>query len=575
MRDIGVAECVKFIQSSIGSCEEHPKCLQNFSSKETALPTRLVDVGGDENSVRLETIPKAAERYIALSHVWGVKKDLTTTTTSNFKQHCDNIPWGSLTKTFQDSISLTRGLGIRYLWIDSLCIIQDSTSDWKAESKDMVNVYSKAFLTLAATSAADSSQGLFRPRYNINVEKNKEDVCEHKITESPGPQKFSIYARQAPKYSHRLMLSLEFKGGIKEMTPLLYRAWALQERLLSPRVLHFCFDEMVWECKTTSNCECRFTSSPSGKAFAAKPFGFNIFKDLVTPGTELTNQIYDADFKEKLSSEWYKLVEHFMSLGITFPSDRLPALRGMARLVEEKLGGVYLDGIWAEDCAAGLLYTTDWLRRADRNDSAPSWSWASIAPVDISLDSNYGSFPELYNGLNFAFDKNCTTHPAFRLVTHSFRELEAFQDYENLVPKDQAYMVVEAAMTNASIVSEEVCASQPSTKGAADSVEAKNSNRASEPVAFRLSLEGKENLITVSWDITDPNNDSCYGEVALGDEVVVMIVAETANSRPATSGIVLKKVSDSEELYKRLGYFSYGKDEGGHPVYLTRQVVLI
>ncbi|PVH67844.1 HET-domain-containing protein [Cadophora sp. DSE1049] len=387
-REVEVTDCVKFINSSIKKCLEHPKCVQNHCScSRSKLPTRLIDVGAGENDVRLETSLKAVERYIALSHAWGTLH-LPRTTTTNLRQHCENIPWASLSRTFQDAISITRGLGIRYIWIDSLCIIQDSLSDWEAEAKDMKNVYENSYLTLAATSAAESSEGLLRPRYNLNENNNPEYVCEYEIKRSDRLSQHSIYARQAIKYSHKFLLSLEYKGGHKELAPLLYRAWVLQERILSPRTLHFSFDEMVWECKTGIDCECGFAASPSGRTVSVSPLGLHIFKELFNNSQASNLQIPDktrkADYEKELFSAWYRLVEYYMALSLTFPADRLPALRGMTRSLEEKLGWTFLEGVWVEDVVPGLLWSRNWLRSFRRNQTAPSWSWASIELLDSS-----------------------------------------------------------------------------------------------------------------------------------------------------------------------------------------------
>jgi hypothetical protein len=566
--------------------------MPDHSSSTSKLPTRVIDVGADENDVRLETSPKVGERYIALSHAWGTLS-FATTTTSNLQQHCVNITWASLTKTFQDAISVTRGLGIRYIWIDSLCIIQDSASDWKAEAKDMANVYTNSYVTLAAMSAAESSEGLFKLRYNLDDNNSQEYVNEHEIKRSDRLSQYSIYARRATKYSHVFLLSLDYKGGHKDLAPLHYRAWALQERILSPRTLHFSFDEMVWECRAGIDCECGFGASSSGRALSAGPVGLNIFNELFSnsqsPTLQISDEAHTAGYEEELFSAWYGLVEYYMALSITFPSDRLPALRGMTELLEEKLRWTFLEGIWVEDCVPGLLWSRNWLRSCRRNEAAPSWSWASIDPTDSSgWDKRIASAPDVYDVLKFS-TVACTVHEGFRLIAHSSSSLEETEAYQSMLPENQAYIVVEAAFLTATIVAEltnprptsalktQIVDSEDrsESKEAKESEVDKESKRDEESKALRLSVKENEPLIPVTWDIHDNDKNNDYDEITENDEVGAILLAHKNHPEAALSGLVLKKVVEGLDLYKRVGNFSFTQEVGERFLYETRQVILL
>lgn len=109
---------------------------------------------------RLYVTKGEKESYICLSHCWGDFQPIRTTTT-NIEDHKKSIPWQFLPQTFQDAIDLTRFLSIRYLWIDSLCIIQDDRDDWAKESAAMASVYGNSYLTISATAAANCSKGLY------------------------------------------------------------------------------------------------------------------------------------------------------------------------------------------------------------------------------------------------------------------------------------------------------------------------------------------------------------------------------------------------------------------------------
>lgn len=149
--------CTRTIQSLLGDCfRNHNECVTQFGHP---LPTRLLDLS--ESCIRLAQPSRDDEApYIALSHCWGLAC-IATTTTSNFTARKQNIAIKELPKTFQDAIEITRGLGVHYLWIDSLCIIQDSEADWERESSKMASIYKNAYLTVAASRSSDGSGGCF------------------------------------------------------------------------------------------------------------------------------------------------------------------------------------------------------------------------------------------------------------------------------------------------------------------------------------------------------------------------------------------------------------------------------
>jgi Heterokaryon incompatibility protein (HET) len=120
-----------------------------------ALPTRVIDVGPSDASIEPRLIISKGRdgAYIALSHRWGapdLSKPQLTTTAANLPAMIEKIPLESMPLNYKDAVITTRKLSFRYLWIDSLCIIQDSMQDWEAESAKMGEVYQNAQLTIAA-----------------------------------------------------------------------------------------------------------------------------------------------------------------------------------------------------------------------------------------------------------------------------------------------------------------------------------------------------------------------------------------------------------------------------------------
>jgi hypothetical protein len=144
--------------------DEHQLC--NSAERpnvETQLPTRVIVVSGEEDpTVRLWVTEGRKGRYTTLSHCWG-KSSIIRTIKSNYLQHQSSISIAAMSQTFQDAIVVTRRLNIPYLWIDSLCIIQDSAEDWQRESVTMDSIYQNTQVTIAALAASDGSVGCFRP----------------------------------------------------------------------------------------------------------------------------------------------------------------------------------------------------------------------------------------------------------------------------------------------------------------------------------------------------------------------------------------------------------------------------
>lgn len=141
--------------------ESHDQC-KELRKNTVPLPSRVIDVGppdGSQHPRLLESRDQIGE-YVALSHCWGTAQVLTTTQRS-MEKRLARIPLLTMPKTFRDAVRVVRMLEFRYLWIDSLCIIQDSDDDWAAEADQMGTVYQNATLTIAAVGATSASSGCF------------------------------------------------------------------------------------------------------------------------------------------------------------------------------------------------------------------------------------------------------------------------------------------------------------------------------------------------------------------------------------------------------------------------------
>jgi len=199
------------------------------------LPTRVLDVGIEgEGSVRLyETSPQETGEYIALSHRWGVQSHFCTFS-SNLSEYKLGIPLGCLPATFRDAVLTTRALGFRYLWIDSICIIQGPDGDFSVEAKRMEQVFSAATCVLAASDALGQQDGFLKTR-------NERDY----VTLQRSPDKSTYYICEAIDDFHAHVLK----------SPLSSRGWVLQEHALARRTIFFTEHQMYWECGEGVWCE--------------------------------------------------------------------------------------------------------------------------------------------------------------------------------------------------------------------------------------------------------------------------------------------------------------------------------
>jgi hypothetical protein len=150
----------QFIQRSLSACSHHTDCQRATSS----LPTRVVDVGlSDGSSVVIYESRGAVSSYLALSHCWG-GDIISRTDKGNIHDRQQSVKVASLARNFQDAIHITRKLGVRYLWIDALCIIQDDEEDWMREAASMYEIYNNALLVISASNSRRSGTGMLFQR---------------------------------------------------------------------------------------------------------------------------------------------------------------------------------------------------------------------------------------------------------------------------------------------------------------------------------------------------------------------------------------------------------------------------
>lgn len=311
------------------------------------LPTRVIAIAMESGSIsaRLYT-SRENERaeYVALSYCWGGKQRYATTSSTLESMHQD-LPLTKLPQTILDAILVTAKLGIRFLWVDALCIIQDNAADRIAEVNFMSFIYKNATLTIAASNASSVSEGFL-----MTI-----------------PTSRSFYVRSC--YSTGTSLSLVKYSSISSghflPEPLDRRAWALQETLLSPRILVFSERELLWRCQT----DLLMPALAGAKTCKRLPSCIFGIPEKVQMNTEL-QRIH----------KWRNIVEDYSGRDLTLRKDRLVAISGIVSELAAVWGDRYHAGLW-ESC---LLNQLTWRRVGSLGNKmtlnrhqAPSWSWAS------------------------------------------------------------------------------------------------------------------------------------------------------------------------------------------------------
>jgi hypothetical protein len=384
-----------------GEClENHEICLAS-SASDPPLPHRVIDVGTIDSVAEpclLETSSCQVGKYMTLSHCWGGGTPIKTTS-QNIQHHRVEIRLADLPRTFRDAVQVTRKIGCRYLWIDSLRIIQDDRTDWEVEATLMQQYYKHSFLTIAAADGNNSEAGLFRDRNGL-----RNRPCELQFADTKGPSRqLYAYTNSMSCELQRSSLSDSYKPGL-----LYNRAWVFQEQALSPRTLTYARDHISWRCqetlfherapfiqrvddfikndKTVNNVR-RVGDPRSTDATIAELQRKWIFPG---PSPRISRSFANIGYhkedcylpEDKFLIDWGDIILNYTERDMTYHSDKLIAIQGIADAVAPVVSRTYFAGIWVESMKSifmGLLWSSG--RRGSgqdqRLDVAPSWSWAS------------------------------------------------------------------------------------------------------------------------------------------------------------------------------------------------------
>jgi len=371
------------------------ECLDHHATctrPESILPKRVLDISSLDKEGRVSLyIPEGEVRqtYAALSYTWGEKTRLMTTDVSNKKTKRGqqavagdqklvvkklvplpripywgrkfvtvacwdpaSIPLAAFQRTQRDAILVAKALGFRYIWIDSLCIVQSaSNEDWAAQGAAMTEIYGRPTVVISASSARDSSQGIL------------EDLKNERIG-------IGTWRDGDPDGSDVEIFLGQTLGILDlEETFISTRGWVFQERLVSTATLHYTDEGMVWECA-------HGTRPGHDQNVYGVPWKANWRSIVGQPSREAPPRAASQ------TAFWFDWICAYSARDLYDTRDKFPAIAGMAKVFEQKLGSTYLAGLWKDDILAGLLWrrhnSTETLIRLREPWVAPSWSWASV-----------------------------------------------------------------------------------------------------------------------------------------------------------------------------------------------------
>lgn len=417
----GSAEAFEQARMWLNECKlHHPSCRRSLSK----LPLRILDIGSGEGraaSVSLHLPGNITDHYAALSYTWGIsdrlvtrKRDPNVQTAAmrypsdfSIELHspsdrpgcpkdvlgsaCANdIPLAIFPAALRDAIHIAKELGIRYLWIDSLCIIQGDDDDWADQGCAMADIYGNATVVICAASITDNSEPVLE-----NTESYSVGICSTRALD--GSSDIDLHVCEG-------VPSVEL-----ETNHISTRGWVFQERLVSTATLHYTKEALVWECAGGTFANCDYAISADR------------WKEQWTPLASVAQGSSFGPTKPAKSMNlvhWYDWISAYSARNLFDPRDKLPAFAGIAKVIAKEMSvdsDAYIAGLWKQTFFEGLLWrrhdkaTT--LTRSKETFIAPSWSWASVTGRLMHRKASWVAFWK--NGCGPVL-RNCHSHEATR-----------------------------------------------------------------------------------------------------------------------------------------------------------------
>lgn len=353
-------------------------------------PKRLINVGNEtQNPFLVEISPGAQQlKWVSLSYCWGEEPSLKLTA-NTMNRLRNGTPLAQFDPTIQDAVLVTRALGITYIWIDALCIIQDDhAEDWNAQASKMDEIYGGSTMTLVVASSNSVMSGFLKER----------ELQYIPILWPENPARDSFYTNNTAK----VFLSAEWDKNEDELNgPWSNRGWTMQEGLLPSRLLHYTSSQMIWKCCEEDRFErgvtkrlddelAEFLTYSDNTAFGSGWLWnlgtFMKFKRL--PDYLPSSMDYPLTLAPETFRLWYDLIEEYTQKRFKHISDRLMAISGLAKIFSNTIRShEYAAGLWKPDLIRGLIWHIKGAKLISRqsshdiqaiNTAFPSWSWASV-----------------------------------------------------------------------------------------------------------------------------------------------------------------------------------------------------
>lgn len=384
--DSAIKQCQEWLDDCTSS---HEQCRKPAASQ---LPTRVVDVSPTECSDKprvLETRGKIDE-YLTLSYCWGKQQPDGLLTSQNVAAYYEQLDISAMSHTFRDAIDLTKRLGFRFIWIDALCILQDSEWDKEKEFSCMRTIYRDSVLTIVASSASGVEEGFLADRSNedLGVLMNKQ-LIDRGVRTNPSdiPSPSSTY--EIPfRYNHGCMGCMSIRTDHYSedlLEPVNRRAWTFQEQLLAPRLLLYSSHTLQWRCQSRSR--------NLDDSLHVKLYQYALVQPLEGNEYQLplrADHEKDGDTKQRrepeIWSHWNNVLYQYSTRQASLPEDKLVALGGVAEGFSRLINSRYLAGLWENRLCEQLLWETLGEVSCPAQYRAPSWSWAAIDGPVMSME---------------------------------------------------------------------------------------------------------------------------------------------------------------------------------------------
>ncbi|KAF2215917.1 hypothetical protein CERZMDRAFT_35063, partial [Cercospora zeae-maydis SCOH1-5] len=294
-------------------------------------------------------------RYMTMSHRW-FPDALTLLSKETLPRFREEIPIQNLKTSVRNAMHVAKRLGVPYLWVDSLCIVQDDPDELGSEIMAMNQVYGNSFCNLSAASEKNSATGLF-------FERDPRNCTTYSI-----PLNLSDTLPLAP-VQHSISVSWDVCATELGESSLGSRAWVFQERILSRRNLFFCQRELHWECREAEACE----TYPDGEPASSECPN-------TLPIVDVLREVDSINQKAMAFEMWPSLINAYSNCQMSFSMDRLRALSGVASFCSHIIGDQYLFGLWRSTLPESLLWRVPETatETGALPDVAPSWSWAHV-----------------------------------------------------------------------------------------------------------------------------------------------------------------------------------------------------